>query len=107
MSVNLFGRTMVIINSPSLAVELLDKKGGIYSDRPKFPVAGELMGCECLVALHHYVSRLKQLRKLLAQAIGNSSTSLVSISGHMEYEVRGFLYRVMSFPEALDKQVHR
>ena len=106
MSINLFGQTTIIINSSSLAIELLEKKGAIYSDRPRMPVAGELMGWEYGIGLHRYNSRLKHLRKLLAQAIGTRS-SLVALSQHQEYEVRGFLYRVMTSPETLAKHVHR
>ena len=52
MSINAFGQTTVIINSPSLAIKLLERKGAIYSDRPRVPVAGEIMGWECVVGLH-------------------------------------------------------
>ena len=107
MSINTFGQTTVIINSPSLeAVKLLDRKGAIYSDRPRIPVAGEIMGWEYVVGLHRYNSRFKHLRKLLAQAIG-TRTSLAGLSGHLEHEVPGFLYRVMSSSQTLTQQVHR
>ena len=106
MSINLFGQTTIIINSSSLAIELLEKKGAIYSDRPRMPVAGELMGWEYVTGLHRYNSRLKHLRKLLAQAIGTRS-SLAALTHHQEYEVRGFLYRLMTSPETLAKHVHR
>ena len=107
MSINVFGQTTIIINSSSLAIELLEKKGAIYSDRPRVPVAGELMGWEYVIGLHRYNSRLKHLRKLLAQAIGTRS-SLAALTHHQESnEVRGFLYRLMTSPETLAKHVHR
>lgn len=87
-------------------MELLDKKGAIYSDRPRLPVAGEIMGWERAIGLHRYNSRLKHLRKLLVRAIGTRH-SLAELSGSVEHEASGFLYRVMNAPETLAKQVHR
>ena len=38
----LFRQSIVIINSHKAAVELLEKKSAIYSDRPRLVMAGEL-----------------------------------------------------------------
>lgn len=35
---------MLIVNTYEAAVDLLTKRGSIYSDRPRFVMAGELMG---------------------------------------------------------------
>lgn len=39
-----FGRTLLIVNSFEAAVDLLDKRGHLYSDRPRMVMAGEMMG---------------------------------------------------------------
>lgn len=38
MSIEVFGETIVIINSIEIAHKLLEKRGAIYSDRPAIPV---------------------------------------------------------------------
>ena len=39
---NVFGQGLVFLNSPDATSDLLDKKGGLYSDKPRFVMAGEL-----------------------------------------------------------------
>lgn len=41
--IQLPGRPILVVNSHKVAVELLDKRGTIYSDRPPFPM-GSLVG---------------------------------------------------------------
>lgn len=38
------GNHVLVVSSMKVLNELLEKKGGIYSDRPAFTVVGELMG---------------------------------------------------------------
>jgi len=40
---NAAGQPMVIINSPRVGVELLDRRAAIYSDRPRNIVASDIM----------------------------------------------------------------
>jgi hypothetical protein len=35
---------MIIVNSVEVAIELLDKRGAIYSDRPIVQMGGEMVG---------------------------------------------------------------
>jgi hypothetical protein len=38
MRLEVLGRTMIILDSYQAATDLLEKRGAIYSDRPKFTV---------------------------------------------------------------------
>jgi hypothetical protein len=38
MYLEVFGKPMVVLDTHEAAVDLLEKKGSIYSDRPEFPV---------------------------------------------------------------------
>jgi hypothetical protein len=40
---NAFGQPMVILNSQKVAADLLDRRAGIYSDRPRNIVASDIM----------------------------------------------------------------
>ena len=42
---------MVVINSPDIAYELLEKRSSIYSDRADLPMVKEL--CVCLLLVNH------------------------------------------------------
>jgi hypothetical protein len=39
---HVLGIGLVFLNSPEAATDLLDKRGGIYSDKPALVMAGEL-----------------------------------------------------------------
>jgi hypothetical protein len=43
MYVSALGRGVLVINSQRVAVDLLEKRSNIYSDRPKFISAGDIL----------------------------------------------------------------
>ena len=43
MYVSALGRGVLVINSQRVAVDLLEKRSNIYSDRPNFISAGEIL----------------------------------------------------------------
>ena len=42
VSLSIFNRTIIILNSSKAAIELLHKRSSIYSDRPYLAMGGEL-----------------------------------------------------------------
>lgn len=42
--VKAFGHAVVVLNDIQALSDLLDKRGQVYSDRPKLVMAGEMMG---------------------------------------------------------------
>lgn len=67
---NIFGQGILFVNTHEAAVDLLEKRGAIYSDKPKMVMAGELCGCENMIGLTPYGDRLRRQRKLMLQALG-------------------------------------
>ncbi|KZW01067.1 cytochrome P450 [Exidia glandulosa HHB12029] len=59
-------RTIVVINSHSVAVDLLDKRGAIYSDRPDMHMH-DLAGWEWNAASMHHNERWRIRRRLVHQ----------------------------------------
>jgi hypothetical protein len=51
---HVLGQGLVFLNSPEAAVDLLDKRGSIYSDKPSLVMAGEL----CVGSSLHFVPYL-------------------------------------------------
>ena len=39
---NVFGQGLLFVNTHEAAIDLLEKRGAIYSDKPKMVMAGEL-----------------------------------------------------------------
>ncbi|KAG1781057.1 cytochrome P450 [Suillus placidus] len=101
--VKVLGQHIIVINSVKSAVDMLDKKGALYSDRPVLPMGGELVGWKHSLGLVTYGDRFRQQRKNIHQIMGNRA-ALDVYHPIEETETRRFLKRVFSNPEQL--QVH-
>ncbi len=70
----LLGQPMLIINSLAHATELLEKRSALYSDRPHFTMAGEIVGWDQILVLLRYGSQFREYRRLMARALGSRKT---------------------------------
>lgn len=99
-TVSVFGQPMIIVNSAKTAMDMMDKKSGIYSDRPVMPMGGELVGWKDTLVLVPYGDRFRNYRKFFHQVIGsNSSVSL--FYPIEELETHRFLKSVLKNPDEL------
>ncbi|KAF9456701.1 cytochrome P450 [Collybia nuda] len=62
----LLGQPVIVLNSIQAAMDLLDKRGAIYSDRPPF-LTFKLMGWKSVVTLMRYGTRFQRHRRMLQQ----------------------------------------
>ncbi|KZV60974.1 cytochrome P450 [Peniophora sp. CONT] len=60
---NAAGQPMVVLNSQKAAADLLDRRAGIYSDRPQFIVASDIMTSGLLVVFTRYGDIWRRMRK--------------------------------------------
>ncbi|KAG2070224.1 cytochrome P450 [Suillus decipiens] len=102
--IEVLGQQIVVLNSVKSAVDMLDKKGNMYSDRPVLPMAGELVGWKHSLALLPYSARCRQCRKNIHQIMGNRSALHVYHSIE-EIETHRFLKRVFLNPKQLQAHV--
>ncbi|TFK37580.1 cytochrome P450 [Crucibulum laeve] len=61
--VNVLGQPMIILNSLRSVRDLLDKRGSIYSDRPRFVLLSELMGWKHASTHTRYGPRFRKHRR--------------------------------------------
>lgn len=54
MYCSILGQPFLILNSHKAVADLLDRRAGIYSDRPHNIVAGEILTCGLFLPLCHY-----------------------------------------------------
>lgn len=104
---------LIFLSSPEVCFDLLDKKGGMYSDKPKLVMAGELCGygripnvlgtfdsltfcfrCDNMVAFTGYGAQSKRQRKLMGLAF--SKERIPAYKGLIEKETAGFLTGLIS-----------
>ncbi|EKM49581.1 uncharacterized protein PHACADRAFT_154053 [Phanerochaete carnosa HHB-10118-sp] len=64
------GNNLLVLNSLKVAQDLLETRTDIYSDRPTFTVAGELMGLGKSMPLLNYNQEWRAQRKLAHHALG-------------------------------------
>jgi len=105
-AVSVFGQHMIIVNSAKVAMEMLDKKSTIYSDRPVMQMGGELVGWKNTLVLIPYGDRFRNYRKLFHKVIGSHS-AMSNFHPIEEKETHRFLKRTLENPQALANHVRR
>ncbi|KAJ7268514.1 cytochrome P450 [Mycena rebaudengoi] len=93
ISLDLMGRTVIVLNSPCAAKELLDNRSAIYSDRPVLTMANDLIGFSWALSTMRYGRRWKVHRAALLKHLQPSATSF-----HHPFELeaaRGLLQRLL------------
>ncbi|KAG8221648.1 cytochrome P450 [Butyriboletus roseoflavus] len=70
---HVFGQGIVFLNTPEVVFNLLEKRGSIYSDKPRLVMLGDLCGCKNMVAFTPYSDQSRRQRKLMQAALGSSS----------------------------------
>ncbi|KAG2152857.1 cytochrome P450 [Suillus clintonianus] len=102
--VEVLGQHTMVLNSVKSAMDMLDKKSSIYSDRPVLPMAGELVGWKHILGLSPYGERFRRYRKNFHRAIG-SRAAMDSYNPIEEIETRRFLKRVFTKPDQLQDHI--
>jgi len=100
------GQHLIVLNSVEIALELLDKKSSVYSDRPVLQMGGELVGWKHSLGFLSYGDRFRCYRKYIHRVIG--SRAVMSVYEPVEeIETRRFLKRVFAKPEQLQAHVRQ
>ncbi|KAG2077744.1 cytochrome P450 [Suillus decipiens] len=102
--IEIFGQHIVVVNSVKTAMDMLDNKSAIYSDRPILPVGGELIGWKNIMVLLPYGNQLRHHRKKFHNVIGTRAAVAI-YSQVEEVETRRFLKRVLTKPDQLQAHV--
>jgi len=89
-----------------MAIDMLDKKSAIYSDRPTLQMAGELVGWKDTMVLLPYGNRFRRYRCLFHKLIGTPA-SVQRFYPSEELEARQFLRRLLTTPEDLAAHIRK
>ncbi|PYH85331.1 cytochrome P450 [Aspergillus uvarum CBS 121591] len=103
-SVTVMGQTFVILNDVSLAFEMLETRGAIYSSRPRQVFCGDMVGWSQSVALSPYSERLRIHRKSTMRVFG-SPTAASRFEPMQEKEAAHFLARILESPDDLVEHI--
>lgn len=89
-----FNKSIIILNDPSYATDMLDKKSRLYSDRPTLMMAGRLIGWDDVVGLVPFSERWIEHRKMLAQFMG-TKVKVEGFSDVLTEETGMYLRRIL------------
>lgn len=97
---------MIVVNSYRTAVEMLDGKSAIYSDRPRVPMVGELGGWNKTAPFVSISDLHRRQRKLLYNYIGNKA--YMSRFHHaQEQDARRLIRGILSNPDDLYDRIRQ
>ncbi|TFK43947.1 cytochrome P450 [Crucibulum laeve] len=94
---NVLGNSIVILNDSKYALDMLDKKSRIYSDRPTLTMAGTLVGWDEGPALIPFCDTWSEYRRLFAQFMGTHS-KVYEFEEVLQDENNIFLKRLLANP---------
>ena len=100
----MLGQHIFVLNNANVAVDMLDKKSSIYSDRPVLPMGGELVGWKHTLVLLPYGDRFREYRKNFARVIGSRAV-MDAYHPIEQVETHRFLQRVLAKPAQLAQHV--
>ncbi|KAG1879761.1 cytochrome P450 [Suillus subluteus] len=96
--IEVLGRHIIVLNSVKTAMEMMDRKSILYSDRPVLPMVGELVGWKDSLPGLSYGDRFRRQRKNIQRVIG--SRAAVDVYNETEeVETLRFLKRVLAKPD--------
>ncbi|KAI8240878.1 Multifunctional cytochrome P450 monooxygenase [Colletotrichum sp. SAR 10_96] len=105
-SVQVLGKTLIIINDAQVASEMLDKRSSEFSSRPTIVLAGEMVGWNDGTGQLRYDDTLRLHRKVFARILGTRTTA-AQYNTLQEAEVGHFLLHVLDNPKKLTEHIAR
>ncbi|KAF7334294.1 Cytochrome P450 [Mycena sanguinolenta] len=104
IGMSILGTPTVILSSMEAAVDLLESRGNIYSDRPTATMAGELVGWSRGLGYAQASNnpRFRELRRLFHQFMGPRACSDTTLLRIQERENKRLLRKILSDPDNFD-----
>ncbi|KAF9807676.1 hypothetical protein IEO21_08134 [Rhodonia placenta] len=97
------GQHIVVINSATVARELLDRRSSIYSGRPHLVCAVSFAGYDRMLLLQPYGDELRQQRRLISQTL--SMSTIGKYYDIQEAAARRLVLGVIDNPSPLEGQI--
>ncbi|KAH9021017.1 cytochrome P450 [Lactarius pseudohatsudake] len=105
MYINALGTGMLIINSQRVAIDLLEKRSIIYSDRPHYISVGDFMTQNLAFGIVPYGDLLRQFRRVAAE--GFSKATVHHFHPIQSREALMLALALMKNPSAPGRHFHR
>ncbi|KAF8917343.1 cytochrome P450 [Mucidula mucida] len=97
LHIDVLGTSIVVLNSEAAVIDLFSKKGNMYSGRPSFVMANELMGWERALTSHQYNEDWRQQRRYFRQEF--NETAVKRFFPKQVKAAHGLLHRLLDSPD--------
>ncbi|KAK0206061.1 cytochrome P450 oxidoreductase OrdA-like protein [Desarmillaria ectypa] len=105
-SLSIMGQHIIILNDMQTAIDLLEKRSSIYSDRFSSIFGGIMCGWRASLAMSPNGHRFRAIRKTLHQTIGTKS-SLQQFTSLQTTEIRRLLTKILKSPDQLEYYIRK
>ncbi|KAJ7482249.1 cytochrome P450 [Mycena galericulata] len=102
---NLAGQSVLVIGSAKIAADLLERRSSLYSDRPRFVMASEILTGGMNLAFAPYGDRWRRMRK--AASHGLSVQASEDYTHLQSAEANTLLHNLINAEKSLDDQLRR
>ncbi|KPI36426.1 O-methylsterigmatocystin oxido [Cyphellophora attinorum] len=103
-TLNVFGNTFIIINDEKIAADLLEKRPGKFSGRPRFPFFVEVMGVEGSWMVLQHDDRHRAFRRYAHAAIGTIGF-VDRWAEPIDIETRRYLLKLLQRPDDFEQHI--
>ncbi|KAK7434477.1 hypothetical protein VKT23_020160 [Stygiomarasmius scandens] len=103
ISLDMFGKPMIVVNSQVAADELFGRHSSNFSDRPTFPMLNDLMGFDWNIAFMKYGERWKARRTIFRKTF--QPPAIYSYKPNIERGARTLLKLFLESPEQFPKWI--
>lgn len=104
LHLDMMGSHLVVFSNSDAAAELEQGRSALYSNRPRFPMVSELMGCSWAFSLMPYGDAWRKNRKLFHRFF--NITAVKQYDEKIYEAMNVFLNRLSESPERFLKHVH-
>ncbi|KAJ7496794.1 cytochrome P450 [Mycena latifolia] len=101
------GKSIIILNDVNAAIQMLDKKSRVYSNRPNLVMCGELVGWDEGPALIQFGKRWSDYRRLMAQFLGTRSRVETAYNHIFEQATHAYLRNLLQSPSLWKEHGYR
>ncbi|ESK96157.1 cytochrome p450 [Moniliophthora roreri MCA 2997] len=105
-SLRVMGKTVIILNSLDVCIDLLEKRSNVYSERPTLTFAGEMVGWNTQMILSPYGNRFRAIRKMVFRC-GGSKSAVKSFQEAQILEMHYFLAKTAENPDDILRHLRR
>ncbi|THH30274.1 hypothetical protein EUX98_g3897 [Antrodiella citrinella] len=101
----LLNRPMIVTSSFEVAKDLMEKRGAVYSDRPRFVLLNEMLDLDCNVPLLSYGNQFRKTRKWIQDSF--SSAVLPTYRSKQRREMNIMLKGILARPTVITSHIAR